>query len=159
MRKEYDFTEAKKNPYAPRPKTEPPFGLPEAHAGAVTQRIRISFDAWYRALSTLLGLPPSGAYVELGLEDVEVRMGWAFRARFPRAAVKSVEMCDTHPWSRGVHGFGGDWLVNGSSQGLLSVQLEPAQQAYVMGFPVRLRELEVSVEEPDTLMAALRPAA
>lgn len=133
--------------------------MTEASVGGATRRIRISFDAWYRALSTVLGLPPSGAYVALGLEDVEVRMGWAFRSRFPRAAVKSVETCDTRPWSRGVHGFGGDWLVNGSAKGLLSVQLEPAQQAYVMGFPVRLRELEVSVEEPDTLMAALRPTA
>jgi len=55
-----------------------------------------------------------------------------------------------------VHGFGGRWLVNGSGRGILSIRLNPGQRAYVMGVPVRLRELLVSVAECPALAAALR---
>lgn len=57
--------------------------------------------------------------------------------------------------SRGVHGFAGRWLVNGSSEGLLTIEMASRQRAYVMGFPVRLWTLIVSVDEPAALAAAL----
>jgi hypothetical protein len=75
---------------------------------------------------------------------------------FPRSAVVSVSELDARPLSRGVHGFGGRWLVNGSGRGLVSIQLSPPGRAYLMGFPLRLQELMVSVAEPDALVAALR---
>lgn len=115
----------------------------------------VSFDSWYRVLSSLLALPPSNAYVALGHEQVEVRMGWAFRSRFPRSAIVSAAAVDMRPLSRGVHGFGGRWLVNGSGRGIVSIQLSPTQRAYVMGVPVRLRELLISVAEPPAVAAAL----
>ena len=83
-------------------------------------------------------------------------MGWAFRSRFPRSAVASTSPLDIRPLSRGVHGFGGRWLVNGSGRGILSIQLNPVQRAYLMGVPVRLRELLVSVTERPALAAALK---
>jgi hypothetical protein len=121
---------------------------------AVT-RCPIAFDAWYRALSTVLGLPPSTAYVEVAGDDVEARMGWAFKSRFPRSAVVSASTVDTRPMSRGVHGFGGRWLVNGSGRGILSIRVDPPQRAYVLGVPVSLRELLVSVRDVAGLAAAL----
>ena len=126
---------------------------------AVGDRFPISFDSWYRALSTLLVLPPSSAYVALDDEQVEVRMGWAFRSRFPRSAIASAAAPDLRPLSRGVHGLDGRWLVNGSGRGIVSIQLSPAQRAYVMGVPVRLSELLVSVNEPPVVLAALRHSA
>jgi len=39
--------------------------------------------------------------------------------------------------------------------GLLTVNLAPAQRACVMGFPVRLTELTVSVDDPSALASAL----
>jgi len=119
-------------------------------------RFPISFDRWYGVFSSFLGLPPSTAYVELDGAQVEVRMGWAFRSRFPRSAVSSTSTLDIRPLSRGVHGFGGRWLVNGSGRGILSIRVNPGQRAYVMGVPVRLRELLVSVTESPVLAAALR---
>jgi hypothetical protein len=119
-------------------------------------RFPIAFDAWYRALSTVLGLPPSTAYVEVAGDDVEARMGWAFQSRFPRSAVASTSPVDTRPMSRGVHGFAGRWLVNGSGSGILSIRLDPQQRGYVLGVPVRLRELLVSVRDVAGLAAALR---
>jgi hypothetical protein len=121
-------------------------------------RFPITFDRWYGVFSSLLGLPPSTAYVEIDGAQVEVRMGWAFRSRFPRSAVASTSTLDIRPLSRGVHGFGGRWLVNGSGREILIIHLEPVQRAYLMGMPIELRELLVSVTDCSSLAAALRGA-
>jgi hypothetical protein len=126
--------------------------------GDTIARFPIRFESWYRPLSTLFGLPPSSAYVEVGDRDVAVRMGWAFSARFPRSAVASTSPLNRRPLSRGVHGFAGRWLVNGSGRGIIAMSLRPPQRAYVCGVPIRLRELFVSVNDPQAAAAALRPA-
>ena len=59
------------------------------------------------------------------------------------------------PLSRGVHGWAGRWLVNGSGDRIVNIALEPSQRGYVMAFPVRLRNLLVSVEDPTGLITAL----
>ena len=124
---------------------------------ALTGKVRfpIRFDAWYRVLSTALLLAPSDAYVEIEGGEVRVRMAWAFRARFPRSAVVSATPYRSKPLSRGVHGFAGRWLVNGSSQGIVEIALSPHQRGFVLGFPVRLRNLLVSVDDPSGLITAL----
>lgn len=121
----------------------------------MTLRFPIRFESWYAALSSLLLLPPSKAYVQLEGDEVEVRMGWAFGARFPRASVASVATLDWRPLSRGVHGFGGRWLVNGAGAPLMSLALSPEQRGRVMGVPVRLRELMLSVDDSAALRRAL----
>jgi hypothetical protein len=119
------------------------------------RRFPIRFDAWYRALSSALFISPADSYVELDGSDVVVRMAWAFRARFPRSAIDSVAPFSGNPISRGVHGFRGKWLVNGSGKGLLAIHLGTPQRAYTLAFPVRLRELLISVEEPNLLAELL----
>jgi len=119
-------------------------------------RFPIRFDPWYRGLSTALLLPQSAAYVEIEGNEVRVRMGWAFRTRFPRAAVAKAVESGAHPLSRGVHGIWGRWLVNGSGNGIVAIDLDPKQRAYVLGVPVGLRQLMVSTEDPSGLIAALR---
>ncbi len=118
-------------------------------------RFPIRFDPWYRALSRAVLLPPSDAFVEVDGGEVRVRMGWALRARFPRAAIATVADHRAIPLSRGVHGWAGRWLVNGSGDGVLAIGLAPAQRARVLGVPVRLRTLLVSVEDPAGVRAAL----
>ncbi len=118
-------------------------------------RFSIRFDQWYRALSSALFILPSDSYVEVDERDVLVRMAWAFRARFPREAVEAVVFPKAWVLSRGVHGFNGRWLVNGSGDGIVTMRLEPEQRAHVLGFPVRLRELMVSAEDPRALSDAL----
>jgi hypothetical protein len=120
------------------------------------QRFPIRFDEWYGVLSRVLFLPPAGSYVEVDSQQVRVQMSWAFRSCFPREAVVSAEETTERPLSRGVHGFAGRWLVNGSGQGILSINLIPDQLGYVMGFPVRLQQLMVSVTSPEALAVALR---
>ena len=123
-------------------------------AGAVSH-FPISFDGWYRVLSSIVGLLPSASYLNVETEEVEVRMGWAFWSRFPRSAVVSASEMGRRPVSRGVHGFAGRWLVNGSGRGVVGIELNPRQRAYVLGFPVRLKLLMVSVAEPPVLVLAL----
>jgi hypothetical protein len=121
-------------------------------------RFPIRFDRWYRVLSSALLLPPSDSYVEVADDAVTARMGWAFATRFPRAAVARTSRLQHAPLSRGVHGFAGRWLVNGSGDRILVIDLEPAQKARVLGVPVKLRQLAVSVDDPDALAQQLRPA-
>jgi hypothetical protein len=123
------------------------------------RRVPIRFERWYRVLSSALLLFPSDSYVEIGEREVECRMGWSFRARFPRAAVASTRRYERWPLSRGVHGFGGRWLVNGSGDRILAIVLEPPQRCRILGVPLELRELLVSVDDPDALAEALRPRA
>ena len=118
-------------------------------------RFPIRFDSAYRVLSAALLLSPSDSFVEVEGDEVRVRMAWGFRARFPRSAVVSATRYQQKPLSRGVHGFAGRWLVNGSGEGIVDIALEPHQRGYVMGFPVRLRNLLVSVEDTTDLMTAL----
>jgi hypothetical protein len=109
----------------------------------------------YRVLSTAVFLSPTDSYVEIHGGEVVARMAWGFRTRFPLSVVASAAAAEKRPWSRGVHGFLGRWLVNGSGQGIVAIHLEPHQRAYVMGFPVKLRQLLVSVKDPDGLVQAL----
>jgi hypothetical protein len=119
------------------------------------KRFPIRFDDWYGWLSSALLMPPSASYIEVEDGQVVARMGWGFRTRFPKSAVKKTSMLDANPISRGVHGWRGRWLVNGASEGIVVIDLAPAPRAWVTGFPVRLRQLMISVTDPDGLRAAL----
>lgn len=119
------------------------------------QRYSMRTDAASRGLLRMVLLKPEDAFVLIDETQIEVRMGWAFHASFPRSAVVKVQAAPRRPLSRGVHGWNGRWLVNGSGDGIRILELAPTQRARVCGFPVRLRELWVSLEDPAGLQAAL----
>jgi hypothetical protein len=102
-----------------------------------------------------LGLGAKRASVDVDGAAVEVRMGWAFRARFPRTSVTAAARSDRRAISQGVHGRNGHWLVNGAKWGLVRVDLAPGEEAHVLGRRVALSTLEVSIEDPDALLTAL----
>ena len=60
--------------------------------------------------------------------------------------------------SIGVHGWGGVWLVNGAGTDIVSVKLKSVQHAVMTGVTVKLRELQVGVDDPEGLMKALAPS-
>ena len=78
-------------------------------------------------------------------------MGWASCAEIPRLAVRKVSPDVTAVGGWGVHGWRGRWLVNGSSSGLVRLEIDPEMQARVMGIPVRLRTLRLSLVAPGEL--------
>jgi hypothetical protein len=123
-------------------------------------RYPIRFNELARVLFRGVFIRPSACFVALDAADVRVQMGWTFRAYFPRSSVSRAALgVEGISLGLGVHGFAGRWLVNGSLDGLVTLHLAPTQSARVLGIPVTLRELQISMDDPQALLAALRAAA
>jgi hypothetical protein len=117
-------------------------------------RFPIRFTGLNHAMA-LLGLGPSRSWVEVDEQLLRVRMGWGFHLDAPLVTVRDARLDDRRVWNWGVHGWRGRWLVNGSSSGIVRIDLEPPGRARTLGIPVAVRELRVSVEDPGVLVAAL----
>ncbi|MEI2703899.1 MAG: hypothetical protein V9E89_01250 [Ilumatobacteraceae bacterium] len=117
-------------------------------------RYPILFTGANKAM-VVLGIIPRQAYVDLSSTDITVRMGWAFRAVIPRAAVMAAEHDDGRVTGWGVHGWRGTWLVNGSADGLVRLDIDPPVKARTAMVPVRLRTLRVSLADPTAFLADL----
>jgi len=118
------------------------------------------FTFWgpMRALATLFGGRRAGATVTD--DAVTVRYGVMFAIDVPRSAVRSATRVQrTWWWGIGVHGWKHVWVANGSLRDLVRLTLEPAQRARTLGIPVRVRELIVSVQDPDAFIAVVGTAA
>jgi hypothetical protein len=128
------------------------------HPSPAVQRFPILFTGANRSMR-LIGIVPSRGHVDVDETTIHVRMGWAFSARVARSAVTSAAADHERVLGWGAHGWRGTWLVNGSSHGIVRIELDPPGRAYVLGVPVRLQVLRVSVEDPDGLIAELAPSA
>lgn len=106
-------------------------------------------------LMAVLGMRRANSDVVIGPTDVTIRMGWAFHTSIAVASITSVADDDDRVLGWGVHGWRGKWLVNGSSSGVVRIDVEPPTRGRVAGFPVRVRCVRVSVDDPSALIAAL----
>jgi len=122
-------------------------------------RYEFRYDRWCGWLLGLMGHGRRLSRIEVDDRqdgEIRVRMGLGFWTTIPRTSVRSVaDVGHRRVLGWGVHGWRGRWLVNGSSSGLVTIELDPAARARVLGIPVRLRELTVSVVEPAALVADL----
>jgi hypothetical protein len=120
----------------------------------MTTRIAIKYSKVWSWLLTIALLPPRFSYIEIDGDTIRVRMSFAFRIRFTRGDISSV---DKHRpvVSIGVHGWRGRWLVNGAHRPIATVTLALPARARVVGFPVKLRELLLSVDDVAELQRAL----
>jgi hypothetical protein len=116
----------------------------------------ISYSPALLPLVLLLGMGPKHSCVRVGEDSISVTMGYGFRATIPRQNVRAIMPDTASVGGWGVHGWRGTWLVNGSSAGIVRVELEPGVRAWVMGVPVRLTTLRISLNTPDELMSLLR---
>jgi hypothetical protein len=137
------------------------------------KRFYISYsDAWEGPLSGFLDRMlfrggPGVSHVDVDASTIGVRMA-TFRLDIPRASVRSVRPTDVRiPWrtTTGVHRRGTRWLVNGSSDGLVELILNPPAKLplsldTVLNLGGRaVTSLIVSLEDPDGFVATLgRPA-
>jgi hypothetical protein len=116
----------------------------------------IRVDPLFGGLFTVLGAGRRRAFVELSPTTARVRLGWMFRATIARSAIVGAHH---HPDMRGAwgaHGWWGRWLVNGSSKGIVQLDLEPHQRAWLLGiWPLSMRVVYVSLEDPDVFLADL----
>lgn len=121
-----------------------------------TLSVPIRYGILMRRFMGLLGLGPRFSGIDVDSHTVRVRLGWGFRTRIPRESITAVTLPKARVISRGAHGFLGRWLVNGAGTGLVTISIEPRTRAWVMGVPIRLRELTVSVDDPAGLAALLQ---
>ncbi|HUZ10510.1 MAG TPA: hypothetical protein VMU76_10120 [Acidimicrobiales bacterium] len=118
-----------------------------------TRRFAIRVDPQFRGLFVLFGAGRRHDYVQIGAGSLTVRLGWLFRAEIPSSTVIGVHHHADMVGGWGAHGWRNRWLVNGSSRGIVEVDLGSPQQAWVAGFwPVRLRTLYVSLEDPGAFL-------
>ena len=110
---------------------------------------------WFRPLLVVMGMGPGFAGVGVGPNGISVRMGWAFRSQIPREAIRGLYSDRDMRGGIGVHGWRGRWLVNGAVTGIVTIEVDPPVRAWVVGFPIRLRMLHISVEDPERLVAAV----
>ena len=109
----------------------------------------------FRPLLSVLGVGPRFSSVDVEADRVRVRMGWSFHADIPRSSITGAEAFRGLVGGIGVHGWRGQWLVNGAAKGLVTIHIDPPARGRVLGVPVRLRTLRVSLESPDELLAVL----
>jgi hypothetical protein len=120
---------------------------------ARTFSFRFGFFRW---LLSVLGMGPRFSRIELTDDTLVVRMGWAFRATLSRSAITGVRASSGPVGGIGVHGWRGRWLVNGAASGLVTLTIDPPGRAYMV-FPVQVRQLTMSLEDPDAFIEALGP--
>jgi hypothetical protein len=116
---------------------------------------RLRYDRWLLALLVPLGVGPRHSEVRTDADTLHVRMGWGFAAHIPLSSIKSAGPSSRPVLAWGAHGFRGDWLVNGSSKGIVDLVIDPAATARVLGIPTPLKRLRISVTQPDALIQAV----
>ena len=116
-----------------------------------------------RILMTVLLAGPRQSTIRVDDDAVHVRMGvggWTFVATVPRSSIVAVDRVGRQRvWAWGAHGWKGRWLVNGSNEGLVRLTLDPRVHARTLGYPLRVRELILSLAEPDDFVARMTPPA
>jgi hypothetical protein len=122
-------------------------------------RFSISYSRLSRLLLGLLGMGPGRSLVRVDGDDLRVRMGWGFRARIPVASVRSARVEGPPPASAGVgvHGWQGSWVVNGRRSPSVVIELAEPVPARVGPFTSGVGRLQITVDEPEALAAALAP--
>ena len=109
----------------------------------------------FRPLLSVLGMGPAFSAVTIDEDRLRTRMGLWFSADVPLSSVTGASRYRGLVGGIGVHGWRGQWLVNGSARGVVQIEIDPPAPARVMGLPVRLRKLAVSVKSPEELIAVL----
>jgi hypothetical protein len=126
---------------------------------AVGTGARRHFDIDYsrgnRVLMGLVGVGPRFSGVVIDDEEISVRLGWGFYAHIPIADIQRVGTSERPFFAWGAHGWRGRWLVNGSSKGIVALEIDPPARGWAIGFPLRLRVLYVSLADPDAFITAL----
>jgi hypothetical protein len=114
----------------------------------------LRYERWFLPLSVPLGMGPKQSEVRIEDDTLHVKFGWGFRTAVPLSSITKAEENHDRVYSWGAHGWRGRWLVNGSSKGIVELTIDPATTAHVLGVPVKLSTLWVSVTEPEALIEA-----
>ncbi len=124
--------------------------------GGDASRHPIRVDPAFRGLFALLGAGARHDLIEVDADAMRIGLGWLFRSTVPRASIVSARHHADMFGGWGAHGWRGRWLVNGSSKGIIEVDLASRQRAWLLGvWPISLRVLYVSLNDPEAFLTAL----
>jgi len=115
----------------------------------------LRYGAFWAFALKLVGSGPQHSGIAVSDADLAIKMGRSFDGRAPRSTVTSAQALSDTVISRGVHGWRGDWLVNGDGSGLVELRFEPPMPGHVLLFPIRVRRLRISVDDPNGLVDAV----
>ena len=120
-------------------------------------RFSIPYSRFSGLVLRLLWMGPRRSLLRVDERDLRVRMGWAFRARIPRSTIVSARAAGPPPWTWGVgvHGWRGRWLVNGRRSPTVVIEMTEPVPARVGPFRSGLTCLQIGVDDPEALTAAL----
>jgi hypothetical protein len=122
----------------------------------------ISYNRAIKPIMVAILCGPRRSRVRLDPDHLVVEMGarrWAWWARVPRTAIKdATRISAPRGWGWGAHGWRGRWLVNGSGRGVVRMTIDPPTHARCLGVEVTLRELMLSLDEPDRFIEELSVA-
>jgi hypothetical protein len=126
----------------------------------------IKVDRPSRTLMAAFGARRKRPRVTMSSSTVDIRMGWAFHATIPRAAVASARPIDRDelrgPFRisvlRGVNYWPRTALVNGAGTGLVEITLDRSKWVWLAPLRAPMRRLIVSTEDQSGLVAELTGA-
>lgn len=95
------------------------------------------------------------ATVDLTKDTLTVRLGLSWRAEIPRSSIRTAAHDPAKRISIGAHGWGGRWLVNTTGTNLVVLTIDPAAKARCLGVPISVKELRISLTDPDAFLAEL----
>jgi hypothetical protein len=119
------------------------------------QRFPIRYAGWKGLVLRLFLIPQHWSYVDVRAKDVRVRMAWGFGTHFTRANIAHVSRERPVLLTAGAHGWRGRWLVNGASRPIVAIKLHEPVRGRALVFPIRVCEVQVSVDDADGLVASL----
>jgi hypothetical protein len=119
-------------------------------------RFTIRYSRSLAVLMTLLGMGPRSSGATVTDDEVRVRMGFWFSATIPLRSITEAGRRG-YVWAGyGVHFVPrGPWIVNGSGHNVVRIVIDPPVRARAVGVNVELRELWISLEDPDGFLAAI----
>ena len=120
-----------------------------------TVRYDFRYDRWCGWVLGLFGSGRRFSRVLVTEAGLDVQLGLAFRGIVLRSSIRAATRWRGRVFGWGAHGWRGRWLVNGSSKGIVVFEVDPPAAGRVLGFKVAVRELSVSMEDPEGLCRAL----
>ncbi|MBA0047831.1 hypothetical protein [Mycobacterium sp. NPDC050853] len=115
----------------------------------------LRYDRWYLPLATALWLGPNRTVIRVADGMLTVKNGWAFSIQIPLTSITSAKHVPERPMAWGVHASGDGWLVNGSRDGIVEIRFTPMKPKNAPWTAGTIRQLLLSVTDPDGLIAAV----
>jgi hypothetical protein len=120
----------------------------------------MAYWRWLLPIMFFAGAAPSTARITIEDDVLRVKMGWFwFRATVPLQSIVHARRSANAWFAVGVHtDMMGGWIVNGSPLGMVHLTIEPPAAGRFAGLPIRVRNLWLSLEDPDGFVEALTSA-